>query len=247
MKPIRCRLLIAVTCALAAGCANVKLAPGADQVKLTRNSAEVAGCTPIGNVGTSQPMITDPDAQRQMQNETLALGGNIVLLTSAFGRAGTAYRCGGAAPTAQTTAAPVAIPSPAAAAVQPAPASGAAAPAAQPPVAAPVPTDIVQGQIDALNRRDLEGLLSFYSDDSQVVEYPDRVLMSGKEAMREHFRKAFEPAPQLHATILQRIAFDRFVIDQQKITGRADGQIVEAVMIYEIRDGRIARATILRR
>jgi len=235
MKPIRCRPLIAALCALAAGCASVKLAPGADEVRLTRNGADVAGCSPIGSVGTSQPMITDPDAQRQMQNETLALGGNIVLLTSAFGRSGTAYRCGG-------TPAPVgqAATPPAAAVVQPA-----AAPAAAAPAAAAAPTDIVQGQIDALNRRDVEGLLSFYADDARILEYPDRVLMAGKDAMREHFQKAFES--QLHATVLQRIAFDRFVIDQQKVTGRADGQVIEAVVIYEIRDGRIGRATVLRR
>lgn len=239
MKPIRCRPLIAALCALAAGCANVKLAPGAGEVKLTRSAADVAGCSPIGNVGTSQPMITDPDAQRQMQNETLALGGNFVLLTSAFDRSGTAYRCGAApAPTARTANPPAAPP--AAALVQPA-----AAPAAAAPAAAAAPTDIVQGQIDALNRRDVEGLLSFYADDARILEYPDRVLMAGKDAMREHFQKAFES--QLHATVLQRIAFDRFVIDQQKVTGRADGQVIEAVVIYEIRDGRIGRATVLRR
>jgi hypothetical protein len=64
--------------------------------------------------------------------------------------------------------------------------------------------------------------------------------------MRERYRKLFEPAPQLHALILNRIAFDRFVIDRESVTGRADGKTIEAVAIYEIRDGRIVRVTFLR-
>jgi hypothetical protein len=38
----------------------------------------------------------------------------------------------------------------------------------------------------------------------------------------------------------------RFVIDQEKVTGRADGQVIEVVAIYGIRDGPIVRITFLR-
>jgi hypothetical protein len=108
------------------------------------------------------------------------------------------------------------------------------------------PSEIVQAQVDAYNRRDLEGFLAFYADDAQILFYPNELALSGKEAMRERYRRTFEP-PQLHATIPQRLAFDRFVIDQESVvTGRPDRPLIEAVAIYEIKDDRIVRVTFLR-
>jgi hypothetical protein len=73
------------------------------------------------------------------------------------------------------------------------------------------------------------------------------VWFDGRVRLRQTARiKLFEPAPQLRASILHRIAFDRFVIDQEKVTGRADGQVIEVVAIYGIRDGPIVRITFLR-
>jgi hypothetical protein len=229
MKANRWEAAVVALCALAAGCSTVTLAPGADQVKVTSNAADVAACVSLGNVATPSAMLTDPDAQRQIQNEALGFGGNTLLLTSSFGRSGTAYRCGDAAPSPPATS-PGQTAAPAAVAR-----------------AAPPPNEIVQGQVAAYNRRDLEGFLSFYADDAQIFEYPDHLLMAGKDAMRERYQKLFEPSANLHASILNRITFDRWVTDHEKVTGRADGQVIEAVAIYEIRDGHIVRVTFLRR
>ncbi len=262
MKSIRGKLVAVAICATAAGCSTVSLAPGADEIKVSRNTADVAACASLGNVGNPPPIMTDPDAERQMRNETVKLGGNALLLTSPFGRTGIAYRCGDAAtPSVATSAAPVAAPSatapvtaPTGSPTVPAPAVTAAqAPAArlpaQPPIAAAAvrtPVEIVQAQVDAYNRRDLEGFLGFYADDAQLFDYPDQRLMAGKDALRERYRQRFDATPQLRATILNRMGFDRFVIDQERVTGLADGQALEVVAIYEIKDGRIARVTFLR-
>jgi len=222
MKPIRWEHVVIAACAILAGCSSVSLAPGADQIKATSNAADVAACASLGALDPPPPMMTDPDVERLLRNETLAIGGNVLLFSSPVRRSGSAYRCGDAG-------APVGLAAP--------------APAAKP---VPAPIEIVQAQVDAYNRHDLEGFLAFYTDDAQILDYPDRVLMSGKDAMRERYRMTLEPA-QLHASILHRIVFDRFVIDQERITGRADGEVVEAVVIYEIRDGRIVKVTLLRR
>jgi len=228
MKAIRCAPVVVAICAILAGCETVPLTSGADQVKVTRNAADVAGCTSLGNLSTPPMMMTDPDAERALRNEALGLGGNVLLVTSSTGRLGVAYRCGDAATSAGQTS------------------SGAApaAPATK-PVAAPI--EVVQAQVEAYNRRDLDGFLSFYADDAQIFEYPDHLLMAGKEAMRERYQKLFEPAPALHAAILHRMTFDRFVIDQERVTGRPDGVPIEAVATYEVKDGRIVRVTFLRR
>lgn len=240
MKAIRWKPAVAAICTVAAGCASVSLAPGADQVAVTRNAADVAACTPVGDMSGPPPMMTDPDVDRRMRNETLSLGGNVLLITSSLRRTGTAYRCGDVAmPSGQTPAPPGTLAAPAATAAT----NATAGPAA---MAVPSPSEIVQAQVDAFNARDLERFLSFYADDARILDYPDQVLASGKDAMRDRYRKLFQPAEQLHATIAHRTVFDRFVIDQERVTGLPDSQVTDAVAIYEIKGGRIARVTFLR-
>jgi len=113
-------------------------------------------------------------------------------------------------------------------------------------MAVPSSSEIVQAQVDAFNARDLERFLSFYADDARILDYPDQVLASGKDAMRDRYRKLFQPAEQLHATIQHRTVFDRFVIDQERVTGLPDGKVTDAVAIYETKGGRIVRVTFLR-
>ena len=78
-----------------------------------------------------------------------------------------------------------------------------------------------------------------------------KAVCSGKSGMPNlavEFRAVHVPCTDGRqiAGILHRIAFDRFVIDQEKVTGRADGQVIEVVAIYGIRDGPIVRVTFLR-
>jgi hypothetical protein len=235
MKLNRWEPVVVAACLLAAGCASVTLTPGADQINVTRNAADTAACASLGPVANPQLMLTDPDADRQLRNETLALGGNTLLLTTNLGRSGIAYRCGDTGRASGQSPVP--------------PATGTAAartPAPSATTALQAPVEVVQAQLDAYNQRDLERCLSLYADDTQIFDYPDHLLMTGKDAIRDHYRKLLEPAPQLHVSILSRIAFDRFVVDRESVSGRPDGQTIEAVAIFEIRDGRIVRVTFLR-
>jgi hypothetical protein len=75
---------------LTAGCVTTALAPGAAQVKIVRNPADVAACTAVGNVVPDRNKAEDP------RNLTVGLGGNTVLVTTeVFGNIvnGVAYRC----------------------------------------------------------------------------------------------------------------------------------------------------------
>jgi hypothetical protein len=68
---------------LSAGCATgVTLAPGADQIKVTRVPTDVASCLPVGNVEGNNGSGLTSDGIRQMQNQTVGVGGNAVLVTS---------------------------------------------------------------------------------------------------------------------------------------------------------------------
>jgi uncharacterized protein (TIGR02246 family) len=245
MRAIRWGCMAVAACALAAGCKSVSLAPGAEQVRTTEEAADVAGCASLGKIEAASSMLTDPDAERQLRNRTVALGGNVLLFASPVHRSGTIYACGEAAAAAARTPVAPAAAAPSAAAPAAA-ATGAAAAAAPAPVQAS-PAQIVQRQVDAYNERDLERFLGFYAEDAKIIDYPDQPFAAGKDAIRDAYRKLFERSPQVNASVLNRIADGRFVIDQERVTGLADGKTLEAVVVYEVKDGRIARVTLLRR
>jgi hypothetical protein len=82
---------------MSSGCAtgNVTLAPGADQVKMTKVPTDVASCVAVGNVDGKNSSGLTSDGIRQMQNQTVGLGGNTVFVTSDIPpQKGIAYRCG---------------------------------------------------------------------------------------------------------------------------------------------------------
>lgn len=102
---------------------------------------------------------------------------------------------------------------------------------------------VVQRQLDAYNARDIDALLAIYADDAQLFEHPSTLIAQGTAALRERFSLRFQES-NLHAALLQRIVMGQIVIDHERINRRfAEGSgTLEMVMIYEVRDGRIARA-----
>lgn len=110
----------------------------------------------------------------------------------------------------------------------------------------PSPEAIVQAQLDAYNRRDLEGFLAFYSDDAVLVNYPDQITQVGKIQMRDRYEKRFAN-PNVRAEILKRIVFSNFVVDHERITAPPTTDVIEAVATYEVKDGKIVRVTFLTR
>jgi hypothetical protein len=112
-------------------------------------------------------------------------------------------------------------------------------------VAQSSPEAIVEAQLGAYNRRDVEAFLSYYSDDARLFDGPDRLTESGKDQLRIRYTRSFANR-DIRATIVKRIVFDRFVIDHERITGRPDGPF-EAVAVYEIKDGKISVVTFYKR
>jgi hypothetical protein len=108
------------------------------------------------------------------------------------------------------------------------------------------PEAIVDAQLAAYNRRDLEGFLSFYAEDAVLANHPDQVTQTGKAEMRTRYRLRFSN-PNVHAEIIERVTFGRFVIDHERVLAAppAEGTL-EAVAIYEIKDDKIVRVTFLK-
>ena len=103
------------------------------------------------------------------------------------------------------------------------------------------PEAVVQKQLEAYNARDLDTFVATYADDVQLFDLPDKLLMRGHVELRDRYRKTFAD-PRLHAEIVNRIVLGNTVIDHERVRVTfPDGPgTVEAVAIYEVREGKIA-------
>jgi hypothetical protein len=109
------------------------------------------------------------------------------------------------------------------------------------------PAAVVQRQFEAYNAHDLDALLATYADDAQHFEHPATLLASGKEQLRGRFAARFED-PRLQATLVRRMVAGNVVVDHEEITCTFPEGIgrIELVAIYEVAQGRIARAWFIR-
>lgn len=114
-----------------------------------------------------------------------------------------------------------------------------------PSAAAPSEAErVVQAQVDAFNRRDIEAFMAGYAPGAIHWEYPADTVFAGAARIRAHYTELFaDPdASRLHATVRKRIVKDRFVIDEEYIVGLPADDPHVSVIIYEVRDGRIHNA-----
>src|ERR1700732_86116 len=94
------RFLIPVLAASLTACGT--LAPGADRILVTRDAAQVAGCSSVGIVSADVNLLTsvagdwNAEGWYKIRNQAAALHADKVLLTSSrmAPDSGTAYRCG---------------------------------------------------------------------------------------------------------------------------------------------------------
>jgi hypothetical protein len=106
--------------------------------------------------------------------------------------------------------------------------------------------DAVDRQLRAYNERDLDEFVACYADDVVVEDGDGDALMRGRDELRERYSRLFEHSPDLHAEILTRIRVGSYVVDEERVTGRPDGDM-HAVAVYRLDDeGLIDRVRFLR-
>jgi hypothetical protein len=105
------------------------------------------------------------------------------------------------------------------------------------------PAAVVQRQLDAFNARDIEALLATYAEEAEMYEHPSKLLARGAAAFRERYTARFQE-PNLQATLLGRTVMGNIVVDHEEVTRtfpEGPGKI-RLLMIYEVQQGRIAKA-----
>ena len=105
--------------------------------------------------------------------------------------------------------------------------------------------DAVDRQVQAYNAGAVEAFITCYAKGVVVESGDGEVVMSGREEMRERYSRLFASSPNLHAEIVTRIRVGSYVVDEERITGRDEGD-AHAVAIYRLDgDGLIDRVRIL--
>jgi hypothetical protein len=99
------------------------------------------------------------------------------------------------------------------------------------------PEKVVQEQLEAYNRHDVDAFLKTYSAEIKLYEFPDKEISSGQGAMRKTYGRLFEREPDRKATIAKRIVQGDYVIDHEEVSG--GGREFKAVAIYRVKDDKI--------
>lgn len=105
--------------------------------------------------------------------------------------------------------------------------------------------DVVDQQIDAYNRRDIDGFVACYAVTARVVQPDGSPLASGRDEIRARYAELFEQSPDLRAAISNRIEVGSVVIDEERVTGFVLPGMpseIHAAVVYRVADGLIQEA-----
>ncbi len=101
----------------------------------------------------------------------------------------------------------------------------------------------VRMQLDAYNARDIDAFMQWWAEDCRYYAFPATLLADGAAAVRERHVERFGE-PRLFGKLHQRIVVGDVVVDHETVQRsfpEGPGE-VEVIGIYEVREGKIARA-----
>lgn len=102
---------------------------------------------------------------------------------------------------------------------------------------------LVQGQLDAYNRRDVDAFCPFFHPEVVVTSLvTQQTLCTDRQQFKQIYTKVFGDSPKLHCELLNRIVLNDTIIDHERVTGRTGPEpVLLACAIYGFRDGLIDR------
>ncbi|WP_370391367.1 nuclear transport factor 2 family protein [uncultured Winogradskyella sp.] len=106
-----------------------------------------------------------------------------------------------------------------------------------------VAESIVQKQLDAYNKRDIDAFMATYSDNIKLYTYPNTLRTGDRRQMKASYEYLFANTPDLKAEIKNRIVLGNTVIDEEHVI--MNGQKFKAVAIYEVENGLITKVTFI--
>ncbi len=104
---------------------------------------------------------------------------------------------------------------------------------------------LAEAQLKAYNAHDIEAFLVPYSDTVKVYAYPNQLRYQGKETMRRVYTEMFANLPDLHCTLVNRIAMSSTVIDQEEVFIKEGQPNIKAIAIYKMQGDKIVEVTFI--
>lgn len=105
------------------------------------------------------------------------------------------------------------------------------------------PETIVNKQLEAYNRRDIEEFAKTYAKDVKLYTFPDILSINNNTELKKRYNTMFKSTPDLNAEIINRIVLGNKVIDKEKVT--INNKTFYAIAIYEVKDGLISKVTFI--
>lgn len=105
--------------------------------------------------------------------------------------------------------------------------------------------DVIERNLAAYNAHDLEAFIDCFASDAMIEDGVGNSLARGIDAIRARYRDRWEANPRLHSEILNRIRVGAYVIDDEHLTGFADGGEAHVVLVYRVENGLIVHVRYL--
>ena len=106
--------------------------------------------------------------------------------------------------------------------------------------------DVVQRQLDTYNAQDLEPFLATYAPDCVICDLNGAVTQNGHAEIRARYAAMFAQYPENKARLVARMALGDVVIDHEDVSRGPTGPRFEAIAVYTVKDGLIARIDFIR-
>ncbi|OLS20716.1 MAG: hypothetical protein HeimC2_36170 [Candidatus Heimdallarchaeota archaeon LC_2] len=102
--------------------------------------------------------------------------------------------------------------------------------------------DLIDRQIEAYNKQDIEEFIDCYSDNIEVYMLEsNKKLTDGKEQLKKVMKASFVSKPKAKTLVESRLTQNNLVIDVEAVSGHEDGKLIRSIAIYEITDDKISK------
>ncbi|WP_452232038.1 nuclear transport factor 2 family protein [Lacinutrix sp. MEBiC02595] len=105
------------------------------------------------------------------------------------------------------------------------------------------PVIVIQKQVQAFNKRDLESVMSFYANNVIVKDFPNDTLYAGSSKLESDFKTLLMNDRKASIEILKRIHKGKVVIDEERI--HINGKDHHRAVLYEVDNGKIISKTFI--
>jgi hypothetical protein len=85
-----------------------------------------------------------------------------------------------------------------------------------------------------------------FTADAQIVEFPGKVVQSGRDQIAQHFVALFEQYPLNKADVLHRADLGDRIVDHERIHRSPSARPIDLVSVYTFQGDLVARMDVIR-